>query len=260
MKTFTLLTFSVLVFLIPSCQWNLESLAPNNDNFQCGDMWIDNRDDQAYTTIQIGTQCWFAENINIGTRINASIDQTNNNIIEKYCYDDSEGNCTIRGGLYKFEEAFQGVAIDSLTGNVKVPDDNFFVKGICPEGWHIPSDKEWKALEASLRIPEDSLDNVGFRGEEVFAGNKLKSLDEGNCATPPTNCGDSGFEALLGGFTSSGVPTYLGVRGVWWSSTPLVINEDDRFYHRMIEKSELGISRGWGTESLAISVRCIKSP
>ncbi len=41
---------------------------------------------QTYNTVEIGTQCWFAENLNRGTRINGSEDQTNNDTIEKYCY------------------------------------------------------------------------------------------------------------------------------------------------------------------------------
>ena len=67
--------------------------------FSCGDALFDSRNGQSYTTVQIGDQCWMAENLNIGTRINGSVDQTNNSTIEKYCYDDLESNCDKYGGI-----------------------------------------------------------------------------------------------------------------------------------------------------------------
>ncbi len=58
----------------------------------CGDSLIDQRDDQNYSTIQIGGQCWMAENLNIGIRNDTGLanQMDNNLIIEKYCYDDNE--------------------------------------------------------------------------------------------------------------------------------------------------------------------------
>ena len=74
-----------------------------------------------------------AENLNVGTRISGSSNQTNNSIIEKYCYDDLEANCNTYGGLYQWDEAMQYSATEG-------------VKGICPTGWHLPTDAEWTTL------------------------------------------------------------------------------------------------------------------
>ncbi|NVN96881.1 hypothetical protein HXX01_01400, partial [Candidatus Nomurabacteria bacterium] len=60
-----------------------------------------------YNTVQIGPQCWLKENLNLGTRINGSQNQTNDNQIEKYCYNDLESNCDIYGGLYQWNEMMQ---------------------------------------------------------------------------------------------------------------------------------------------------------
>jgi len=89
--------------------------------------FTDARDGKTYNTVLIGTQCWMRENLNIGTRIDGSQNQTDNGTIEKYCYDDLESNCDIYGGLYQWDEAMQYVTTQG-------------VQGICPAGWHLPTD------------------------------------------------------------------------------------------------------------------------
>ena len=71
----------------------------------------DDRDDpqnpKIYNTVQIGCQCWMKENLDVGTRIDAPTDQSDNpgaNFIEKYCYDNDPDNCTQYGGLYQWDE------------------------------------------------------------------------------------------------------------------------------------------------------------
>ncbi len=86
-----------------------------------------------YHTLLIGTKCWLQENLNIGTKIPLSQSQTNNSILEKYCYNDDEANCTTYGGLYQWNEAMQYVTTEG-------------VQGICPSGWHFATKSEWDAL------------------------------------------------------------------------------------------------------------------
>jgi len=88
---------------------------------------------KTYNTVQIGTQCWLKENLNVGTRINGNTDQVSGNGIEKYCYNDIESNCTTYGGLYQWNEAMQYVTTEGA-------------KGICPTGWHIPTLAEFVEL------------------------------------------------------------------------------------------------------------------
>ena len=95
----------------------------------CGP-FIDARNNKLYQTILIGEQCWMKENLNIGEIINGTQEQTNNSIIEKYCHDNIGTNCDIYGGLYQWDEVMQYLT-------------NEGVQGICPQGWHIPTDAEW---------------------------------------------------------------------------------------------------------------------
>jgi len=62
---------------------------------------------QVYNTVLIGSQCWLKENLNVGTMINGSQNQTNNSTIEKYCYDNDPANCDEYGGLYQWDEMMQ---------------------------------------------------------------------------------------------------------------------------------------------------------
>ena len=77
--------------------------------FTCGTPLTDTRDGKIYNTVLIGTQCWFVQNLNIGTKFIGSANQTNNGIIEKYCYNNDDANCAIYGGLYQWDEAMQYV-------------------------------------------------------------------------------------------------------------------------------------------------------
>ena len=62
---------------------------------------------KTYHTIQIGSQCWLKENLNIGVMIDSAKNQTNNGVIEKYCYRNDPANCSKYGGLYQWNEALQ---------------------------------------------------------------------------------------------------------------------------------------------------------
>ncbi|MFP4471865.1 MAG: FISUMP domain-containing protein, partial [Bacteroidales bacterium] len=131
--------------------------------FNCGDPLIDVRDGQSYATVQIGDQCWMAENLNLGERIDGSEEMADNGIIEKYCYDDDPANCETYGGLYQWNEMMQYNTAGS--------------QGICPEGWSVPTDEEWKTLEGTVDsqypVGDPIWDNTDFRGFDV--GLNLKS-------------------------------------------------------------------------------------
>ena len=66
--------------------------------FTCGNPFSDSHDGKGYPAVQIGAQCWMAQNFNVGTKINGSGSPANNSIIEKYCYNDDENNWTTYGG------------------------------------------------------------------------------------------------------------------------------------------------------------------
>ncbi|MBE0641364.1 MAG: hypothetical protein IH599_04965, partial [Bacteroidales bacterium] len=110
---------------------------------QCGDTLTDMRDGKKYPTVPIGTQCWMAKNLNVGTMVNSvntgsnHSDMSNNGIIEKYCYSNDTNLCSVYGGLYDWNEMMGYVTTSA-------------VQGICPSGWHIPTDAEWCNLTTFL--------------------------------------------------------------------------------------------------------------
>ncbi|MBN3036697.1 MAG: fibrobacter succinogenes major paralogous domain-containing protein [Bacteroidales bacterium] len=170
----------------------------------CGLPFSDTRDGQVYTTVLIGTQCWMAENLNIGIFISGSCEQYDNGIIEKYCYGNNEANCDEYGGLYSWDEVMQ---YSRATG----------AQGICPDGWHVPTDEEWCILEQHVDT-SISCALFGWRGET--GGGALKETGLVHWLLPNTNASNTdGFNALPGGGRGcSGRFTGLRSNGRWWTS------------------------------------------
>ncbi len=92
--------------------WNFTTTS----TWECGCSFTDDRDGQIYQSVLIGDQCWMADNLNFGTRVNAYYSQTDNGITEKYCYWDSESWCSEYGGLYQWDEMMQYDSIPAVQG------------------------------------------------------------------------------------------------------------------------------------------------
>ncbi|MBL4656865.1 MAG: fibrobacter succinogenes major paralogous domain-containing protein, partial [Flavobacteriales bacterium] len=156
---------------------------------------IQDADGNWYQTAQFGTQWWMTEDLNVGTEIAPAGNQTNNATIEKYCHGgingtSTQGDCSVWGGLYQWDEAMQYVTTVGA-------------QGICPTGWHIPTDAEWMILEEYLGMcpgGTNACPGTACSGEECWRGtdqgDQLKTAAD--CAGG-TNCGISGFEFLLAG-------------------------------------------------------------
>lgn len=186
---------------------------------------------QLYNTVMIGTQCWLRENLNIGTRINGLLNQTNNGIKEKYCYNDLESNCDVYGGLYQWNELMQYVTTPG-------------VLGICPPGWHIPTDVEWGTLTTYL-------------GGVTVAGGKMKEIGYSHWQYPNAGAtNESGFTALPGGFRNTdGNFGVMGNNADLWSSSETVSNYA---WGRVLHFSDVIVLRGDFPETLGLSVRCLQ--
>ena len=192
---------------------------------------------QTYNTVLIGSQCWLKENLNIGTRIDGSSNQSANGTIEKYCYSDLDANCTTYGGLYQWAEAVQ---YQNGATNTTSPSPAFSgnVQGICPTGWHIPTKEEYQALVTT--VSNDA--------------NALKAIGQGTGSGAGTNT--SGFSALLAGCrTINGAFGNLGTDTYYWRSTEYnatiayVLN----FYGY-----NSSIPLGYDNKEYGFSIRCVK--
>jgi len=209
--------------------------------FTCGDPLIDTRDGQSYNTVQIGDQCWMAENLNIGAMVLGINDQINDSIIEKYCYNNIEDSCSVWGGLYQWDEMMDY----SL---------NVSTRGICPFGWHLPSDDEWKILEGNADsyygVGDPEWDEVGNRGTDV-GGNLKDTLGWINPNTGATNL--FGFSAIPSGY-NTGSFVHLRYHNYLWAST-----EYNGFaWARAFNYNKMTSSRYINNLTDGYSVRCLK--
>jgi|GEM_PF-2184697 len=199
--------------------------------FTCGDDFTDARDGQTYSTVLIGDQCWMAENLNIGIRIDGSSDQIDNGTVEKYCYDNNEANCDIYGGMYQWNEMMDYVTTEG-------------VQGICPAGWYLPTDAEWTVLTTYL-------------GGESVAGGKMKETGTSHWNSPNTGAtNSSGFTGLPGGYRyTNGAFDDLGYDGDFWSSTEYSTTSA---WGRVLTYSDDNAYSYYYTKGYGLSVRCVR--
>jgi uncharacterized protein (TIGR02145 family) len=208
---------------------------------------------KTYNTVQIGTQCWLRENLNIGSMIGGMSDQTNNSIIEKYCWNDLESNCDVYGGLYQWAEAVQYLNGASNTTSWSPPPTGN-VQGICPAGWHVPSDAEW----CTITIYLDSTvycDSIHDSGSNV--GSKMK--ETGTTHWAPPNAGatnESGFTAMPGCMRGGSANPFLYGTDTahFWSSSQ---DYADHSWKRYLDYRET-VSRNSNYKTNGFSVRCLK--
>ena len=224
--------------------WNI---ADTLDNWYCGNQITDSRDSQIYGTVQIGTQCWMTENMNIGIMINSTSggtnsdgNQTDNGTIEKHCYLDNItiNRCDIYGGLYQWDEMMQYVLTEGC-------------QGICPTGWHLPTDEEWKTMEMALGMSQSEADALYFRGTNE--GEKMKSISGWYNNGNGTN--SSGLNILPGGRLFSGSFIDQWIWGELWSTT---LYSDDYAHNRGLTHNYDQVYRQGGHKTESLNVRCIK--
>ena len=211
--------------------------------FSCGDPLVDIRDGKIYATVEIGSQCWMAENLNIGIRIDGVNDQANNASVEKYCYDDDSNNCDIYGGLYQWDEAMQYVTTEG-------------VQGICPTGWHLPTDDEIIILEVEVGMLIVEANSTGDRGTNE--GSKLAShevLWNDGVLDSDTDFGISGFNLSPSGLRIVD-GSFLSIENSsrFWSSRE---NSTSAFY-RQIDDYRTTVYRGGTPKVYGLTIRCLK--
>lgn len=185
---------------------------------------------QTYNTVQISNQCWFKENLNVGTMLTGSQNPSNNGINEKYCYSDNPANCTIYGGLYKWNELMQ---YSTISG----------VQGICPSGWHIPTDEELTELTYYL-------------GGLSLAGGKMKEAGNTHWNSNVGATNTSGFTVFGGGQRyNEGSFIQLKNNGRFWSSTNYNNNEA---WCRVLNANNIVVDRVFAGKEFSYSIRCLK--
>ena len=201
-----------------------------------------------YATVLIGEQCWFAENarylpevsfVETGSETDGSphayVYGYSGNALEEAMATESYENF---GGLYNFE-AVQEWAL-------------------CPAGWHVPTDDEFKTMESNVGLPQQELEGTAWRGEGLAVGNTLRSDDLWN-AGAGVESGTVGFEGRPSGYRISWLgDEYFeaaGQYGAWWTSSM----SGGKGWQRGIANYNLGIYRTLEFKQVGFAVRCIKN-
>lgn len=218
----------------------------------CGVEQVADYDGNSYNTVQIGNQCWMAENLKTthyanGTEITLVEDATTwssltyNDKVMCY-YDDDFTNASTYGALYTWAAASNGVSSDTN------PSD---VQGACPDGWHLPSDDEWKVLEMYLGMSSGSANSLNWRGSQ---GSSLKSTYGWYSNENGSN--SSGFSGLPGGSRyQSGSFSSITKGSYFWSVTE---TSESEAMHRSLYYSMTGVHRNVSDKKKGRSVRCVK--
>lgn len=213
-----LLTYSATNQYLCTSQASLNITVQAQAAFTCDNPFTDIRDTKTYATIHLGTQCWMAANLDHGGMVTSSLMQRDNCSREMYCYGDNPMNCTTHGGLYQWDELME---FDDTQGS----------QGLCPPGWHIPTENDWNTL-------------FSFYISNAFA------------ASPLLYSGYSGFNALLSGarFINSGWG-FQGFSTMFWSSTP---HGSGKAWAHGLNDTDHSVSAYPASRANAFSVRCIK--
>ena len=195
------------------------------------DSLTDERDGQTYKTVKIGSQWWMAENLNYETG-------------NSYCYNNS-ANCTKYGRLYTWAAAMDSVGTLTTNGKgcgyKKTCSPTYPVRGICPEGWHLPSKTEFETLFTAV-------------GGQDSAGTALKST--GGWFNDGNGTDAFGFSALPAGDRgSNGGCNYEGLNAYFWSSTEY---DSNYAYNVLLYVNFDYAYLNYGNKDYGFSVRCLK--
>jgi uncharacterized protein (TIGR02145 family) len=214
-------------------------------------------DGNVYQTIQIGDQLWMAENLRVTRYPNEDVinyvynesDWFNlENYSEAYCYyDNSTSNRDLYGNVYTWAAATNGAASSNSNPSG--------VQGVCPDGWHLPSDAEWMELELYLGMDQATANLTNFRGSNE--GGKLKEAGTTHWASPNAGAtNETGFTALPGGFRNWDGPFVgEGLNTIWWSSTA---SSSNSAYNRGLNKDREDIYRVVDNKTSGFYIRCVK--
>jgi uncharacterized protein (TIGR02145 family) len=181
----------------------------------------DPRDGKTYRAVKIGSQTWMSENLNYS-------------VSESFAYNDSSDPASIYGRLYTWSTA----------------------NSVCPTGWHLPTDAEWRQLELYLGMDQNTSLEEWYRGANE--GGMLK--EEGTAYWEAPNAGATnitGFSARPGGYrTPGGVYGGIKTHGGFWTATG---NTSGSAIYRGMHKDKTQVGRDWYDKAYGFSIRCVKN-
>ena len=211
-------------------------------------------DGNVYKTVKLGNQVWMAENLRTtryadGRKIPLGT-TTSDDVAYRYYPDDNSANVSTYGYLYNWAAVMNGSASSSANPSG--------VQGICPDGWHVPSDAEWTELENYV----SSQSQYVCGGDEDYIAKALASEEGWNsspnyCAVGnnPSANNATGFSARPAG-SYNGYYYYFGYSAYFWSATQ---DGSNYAYYRNLNYYYANVGRNLNYKDNGYSVRCIRN-
>ncbi len=211
---------------------------------QCGGASTVTFDGHTYALVGIGTQCWFKENLR-------SDNYANGDSIPLILAGEPWG-WPMPGAQTYYDLAPNSLDTHGRLYNWFAVND---ARGLCPVGFHAPSDVEWMTLETALGMTALQADSIGWRGTDQGAQLKVTS----NSSPPWNGLNDSEFSALPGGYrwVSNGEFSALGTEAWFWTST----GTGSSAFYRALSTGSSAIYRNnseYNASGNGFSVRCVK--
>jgi uncharacterized protein (TIGR02145 family) len=255
MKYPHILVLLLFIFLLTDCVSD-SPLSPVENGIETG--IVTDIDNNEYQTVKIGEQWWMAENLRVtryrnGDKIFTGLDNWlwGNIIAGGYSvYPHSEVE-----DVDSYEEIIE--AYGALYNWYATTDE----RGLCPEGWRVPDDSDWKQLEMYLGISQQAVEKTGWR--EFNEAGKIKSPRTALDLHPKWNIpnieatNETGWSGLPGGYRNyHGEFTNIGIFGRWWSSSEHLPGGDYALF-RSLGSSYSTISRFVALKQHGFSIRCV---
>ncbi len=209
----------------------------------------DARDGEEYKTVKIGDRWWFAEDLR--------------HECDNYIETETSG-----GIMPDIKEEYEGEWISTPYNkcirdmasdyNIVYYQVSILSDDLCPEGWSIPTDEDWKELEAEVGMNFSDTEDEGWRG--VDEGDRLKKSDEPFWCHKDIRgeenpkCGVSEFNALPNGYWEESSFYGKGMIGYWWSSS---LSGEDSYWVRHLSEDPR-VKRKQGHHYNAFAIRCVK--
>ena len=198
-------------------------------------------DGNQYQTVKIGDQWWMAENLKVEHYRDGSL------ITEISTTEDDSLWAQSLGAYCSFEDSIYG----HLYNHFAIEDIN----QLAPEGWHIPSDAEWKTLEKTIGMQQNQVDALAWRGTnqgEILMNKALAGWPQASLAFGSNLYGFSALPGgcrLQNGFTNTEKNTAF-----FWSSSA----DGNQAWYRYLDAQKKTIFRQKTYRSYGMSIRCIK--
>lgn len=218
--------------------------------------FTDERDGHVYKTVKIGPQTWMAENLNYAyNEPTADLDSSS------FCYEDQPDSCAKYGRLYLWSAAMDSAEVFSKSSKGCCYGDTIRewdlspqwepIRGVCPEGWHMPNDFELNVLAKATKDDGEDYAGLNLKAKGAWYDEELD--DPYGFSLLP-----AGFRDTLDMYLLAGDESYL-----WSTSVPLRYYglEDDWNYasawKSMFKRAYFGTLPY--TKKFGLSVRCVKN-